>query len=102
MPPPDGISGPPGPPCFPLGRLVATPAALTALVVAKLSPYALLARHVRTDWGDLDGHDRRENERALAQGARLLSSYRLPDGSVVWVITEADRSATTLLTPEDY
>jgi len=54
---------------------------------------------MRGDWGDLDEHDRRENERALQGNGRLLSAYDLPDGSTVWAITEADRSATTLLTP---
>lgn len=102
MPTPDKSSIPDGLPRFALGRLVATPAALTVLIVAKVPPHSLLRRHVRGDWGDLDAQDRKENERALAQGTRLLSSYRLPDGETVWIITEADRSATTLLLPVDY
>lgn len=96
------MPAPDAPPLFPLGRLVATPAALTALVVAKVSPWALLARHAHADWGDLDEHDRAANDLALTAGTRLLSAYRLPDRTTVWVITEADRSATTLLLPDDY
>lgn len=106
MPMPDGQSptpeAPPIPPRFPPGKLVATPAALATLVVAKISPWTLLSRHVRGDWGDLDEHDRKENDRALAEGTRLLSAYSLPDGEKIWVITEADRSATTLLLPDEY
>jgi len=96
------------PPCpaasarFSTGQLVATPTALSVLVSFKVSPWSLLDRHARGDWGDLDEHDRRENDRALLAGDRLLSAYALPDGTRVWVITEADRSATTLLLPEDY
>jgi len=87
---------------FPLGQLVATPTALSALVHQKVSPWALVRRHEQGDWGDLDEHDRQENEWALTDGTRLLSAYALPDGTRIWVITEADRSATTLLLPEEY
>ena len=87
---------------FPLGRVVATPGVLDALAAAAVSPAALLARHVVGDWGDLDEEDRRENELSLTKGFRLLSSYGLPDGGKVWIITEADRSATTLLLPSEY
>jgi hypothetical protein len=62
---------------------------------------ALLARHLRGDWGDLDDHDRAVNAAALRDGARLLSAYKTPRGEV-WIITEADRSATTLLLPDEY
>ena len=95
-------TAPGGPPRFPLGRLVATPAALAALVASNVSPYSLLARHARLDWGNLGEDDRKENERALAEGGRLLSSYRLAEKETIWIITEADRSATTVLTPEEY
>jgi hypothetical protein len=54
------------------------------------------------DWGDLDEEDRRENERSLEDGCRLLSAYHLRDGTKIWIITEADRSATTLLLPSEY
>ncbi len=91
-----------GGPLFPLGRTVATPGVLGALALAGVMPQALLDRHARGDWGELDEEDRRANGQALSTGGRLLSAYALPDGVRVWVITEADRSATTLLLPEDY
>ena len=89
-------------PRFQLGQLVATPTAVSARVCLQVSPWTLLNRHVRGDWGDLDDHDRQENERALTAGTRLLSSYVLEDDTRLWIITEADRSATTLLLPEEY
>lgn len=87
---------------FSTGQLVATPTALSVLVSLKVSPWSLLDRHVRGDWGDMDAHDRQENEQALTDGSRLLSAYTLPNGTRIWVITEADRLATTLLLPEEY
>jgi hypothetical protein len=89
-------------PKFPLGRCVATPRALRAVAAAGVEPGALLARHVTGDWGELDEQDRAENERSLREGHRLLSAYPLPSGVKVWVITEYDRSVTTLLLPEEY
>lgn len=62
----------------------------------------LLSRHVRGDWGDLPKEDREENNLSLAKGFRLLSSYRTTADEKIWVITEADRSVTTLLLPEEY
>ncbi len=62
----------------------------------------VLKRHVTGDWGDLDPADRAENELSLRAGFRLLSAYALPDGTRIWLITEADRSATTLLLPDEY
>lgn len=85
-----------------LGRVVATPGALRVLSEAEEDPLRLLARHVSGDWGELDAHDRRENERSLKNGWRVFSSYPLGDGSKVWVITEADRSVTTILLPQEY
>ena len=86
---------------FALGRILATPGALEALREAGKDPFGYLSRHASGDWGDLDAHDRRENELALRHGRRLLSSYPVGEGRV-WVITEADRSATTLLLPSEY
>ena len=80
---------------------MATPGALRALSEAGTDPLRLLARHVSGDWGELDAHDRRENERSLKNGWRIISSYPLGDGKV-WVITEADRSSTTILLPSEY
>ncbi len=87
---------------FPLGRMLATPGALRAFEVADepLLPY--LERHARGEWGDLDEEDRRENDYSLTRHLRLLSAYRLRNGTKVWIITEADRSATTVLLPEEY
>jgi hypothetical protein len=64
-------------------------------------PFDYLARHATGDWGDLCAFDRRQNEIALREGLRVLSSY-LVGGECVWVITEADRSVTTILLPEEY
>lgn len=87
---------------FSLGQTVATPGALEALQAAGQEPAALLTRHQAGDWGDLAEEDKRENELSLAQGFRLLSAYHLTAGVKVWIITEADRSATTILLPSEY
>ena len=86
---------------FPLGRLVATPGALAMARAHGLDLAAFVARHQTGGWGDLCAKDRAANERALRTGARLLSRYATPGGPL-WVITEADRSATTVLRPEEY
>src|SRR5229473_925520 len=90
-------------PLFPLGQIVATPGALAALGKAGQTPLEFLAWHVRGDWGELCEEDHKENQLSLERGFRLLSSYRTSSGDTkVWVITEADRSVTTLLLPEEY
>jgi hypothetical protein len=89
-------------PRFDLGTVVATPGALEALILVRESPATFLARHAVGDWGDLGEDDRRENDRSLDYGCRLLSAYQLPDGSKIWIITEADRSSTTILLPGEY
>ena len=89
-------------PLFDLGQIVATPGALRALEEAGESPFAYLERHVTGDWGDLVEEDRQENELALRRGFRLFSAYRLQDETKIWIITEQDRSATTLLLPQEY
>jgi hypothetical protein len=86
---------------LPLGRIVATPGALELLSEAGEDPLRYLARHASEDWGDLDDYDRRENERSLKQGWRILSSYPVGE-KTIWVITEADRSVTTILLPEEH
>ena len=86
---------------LPLGRVAATQGALRVMAGAGEDPSSYLARHASGDWGELSPHDRRENERSLRHGWRVLSSYGV-GGSCVWVITEADRSVTTILLPEEY
>jgi hypothetical protein len=86
---------------LPLGRVVATPGALRVLFEAGEDPMRYLARHSSGDWGDLDKHDRKENELSLKHGWRIVSSY-LVGRETVWIITEADRSVTTILLPEEY
>jgi hypothetical protein len=84
-----------------LGRVVATPGALKLFLEGRRHPFEYLARHAAGDWGDLCFFDRRQNESALRDGYRVLSSY--PVGrECVWIITEADRSVTTILLPEEY
>ena len=86
---------------LPLGRVLATPGALELLVQAGGHPFDLLARHATGDWGELCAFDRRQNVAALREGYRVLSSYQVGEQRV-WVITEADRSITTILLPEEY
>ena len=89
-------------PLFPPGQIVATPAALALLDQINKSPLEFISRHLRGDWGDLYQEDRTENELSLKHGFRLMSSYQVSDTEKLWVITEADRSVTTLLLPEEY
>ena len=86
---------------LPLGRVVATPGALKLLMEAREHPFNYLARHATGDWGELCAFDRRQNQIALREGYRVLSSYPIGTESV-WIITEADRSITTILLPEEY
>ena len=85
---------------FPIGRVVSTPGALNATTPAET--FGALVRHVQGDWGDVGREDWQANERALTNGGRLLSVYYTEHGVKFWIITEADRSATTLLLPEEY
>jgi hypothetical protein len=87
---------------FDPGQLVATRAAAEAFAASGESLYAYVLRHVAGDWGDLDPDDVIENELSLRHGFRLFSCYRLNSGVKVWCITEADRSVTTFLLPEEY
>ena len=87
---------------FQPGQIVATPGALDAFETSGEAPLAFLERHLAGDWGELDEHDTRENELSLQHGWRLLSAYTLSTGVKVWCITEADRSVTTFLLPDEY
>lgn len=86
---------------FELGQLLATPAALNHLALHGKTPMELLRRHARGDWGDLDDSDRDLNVRALAEGSRVLSAYGV-SGLKLYVITESDRSYTTVLLASEY
>ena len=87
---------------FSLGFVVATPGALDALELAGQNPAQLLKRHANGDWGDLCEEDRLANALSLEEGGRILSAYKLGTDAKVWVITEWDRSATTILLPSEY
>ena len=89
-------------PRFPLGQMVMTQGAAAALDEAGQSPFEFLNRHQRGDWGEVCEADRRENELSLRKGFRLLSVYHTKEGVKLYVITEWDRSVTTLLLSEDY
>ena len=91
---------------FEPGRFLATPAVLDA--VPRRTIFAAIERHLNGDWGDVCDSDKRANDRALKDGSRLLSAYHTPAlgdkkrETKFWIITEADRSATTVLLPSDY
>lgn len=88
---------------FKLGKVCATPGAIEAFDRAEVSPDWFIAKHHDGDWGDLSNEDIAENELSLKEGFRLLSTYTLPrTGVKIWIITEADRSVTTILLPEEY
>ncbi|MCP5056894.1 MAG: hypothetical protein GY937_09250 [bacterium] len=85
---------------FRLGRLVSTPGALKR--VSNSEMLRALQRHVNGDWGDVCSDDAEANDAAVGERARLLSSYTTGGGVCFWIITEADRSTTTVLLPKEY
>ena len=88
---------------FSLGKIVSTPGALDALARANQQPHDFLDRHAAGDWGaELSEEDKAENEYSLQHGFRILSSYKTAAGEKLWIITEADRSASSLILPEEY
>ena len=87
---------------FSLGHIVATPGALDALRRIGKRASVYLDRHARGDWGDVPPEDAAENEISIQQGLRILSAYRLSDGEKIWIITEADRTSTCVLLPDEY
>ena len=89
-------------PLFELGRVMSTPGALAAFEKSGEVPDTFLDRHVAGDWGALGEHDKHANAAALTDGDRLLSKYHLRDGTAFYIITEHDRSLTTILLPEEY
>lgn len=87
---------------FALGQTVITPGAEEALEIAGQTATEFLCRHAAGDWGELSDDDIKENELSLEKGFRLLSRYETTKGECFWIITEADRSATTILLPSEY
>jgi hypothetical protein len=87
---------------FPLGQTFITRGALDALTEAGQSAAEFLRRHQRGDWGDLCREDKRENEFSVPRHLRILSKYHTAEGTPLYVITEADRSATTILRVDEY
>lgn len=87
---------------FPLGRVVATPGVVELAAETGIDLASYLRRHAKGDWGDLDNEDKKTNDEALRYGNRLLSAYEVGNGDKIWIITEWDRSVTTLLKPEEY
>jgi hypothetical protein len=87
---------------FRLGRLLVTPGALAAITDSGQTPWDFLVRHMAGDWGIVSEQDKLLNDEAVGAGDRLLSSYLTAKVIKVWVLTEADRSATTILLPEEY
>jgi hypothetical protein len=85
-----------------LGTVVATPGALAALEEARESSLGFLMRHASRDWGEVPPEDWEENEFSIKQELRVLSAYTLRSGQKIWIITEADRSVTTILLPDEY
>jgi hypothetical protein len=89
-------------PLFSAGQIVKAPGALALLEHADRPPLELLSRHLRGDWGGLCHDDKAENELSLKYGFRLMSSYQITETEKLWVITEGERSVTTLLLPAEY
>jgi len=90
-------------PLFSLGRVVSTPGALEALQRCGQSPWEFLSRHVQGDWGEVDAEDKQANDDALVHGERLLSAYTLADNETrIWCISEADRSSSAIILPQEY
>ena len=86
---------------FPLGKTCITPGALKECELISLSPSRLLDRHVQGDWSEMDKEDQMFNRQAISAGSRIFSAYTCRD-CTFYVITEADRSVTTVLLPEEY
>lgn len=84
------------------GHIVATPGFMAAVQADETDARQFITRHLSGDWGDVCEEDRAANDAALKDGDRLLSSYETNGGTKFWIITEADRSATTLLLPSEY
>jgi hypothetical protein len=87
---------------FSLGIIVGTTAAVAALERNNQLPTAFLERHESGDWGEVSEEAKKENDLSVEEGFRILSVYSLKDGTKIWILTEDDRSVTTLLLPDDH
>ena len=87
---------------FPLGKVVTTPQALAAIINSGQLPMDFVSRHAKGDWGDLCQDDKEANNQAIENGERILSAYRTLNGIKLWIISEADRTSTCILVPEEY
>lgn len=87
---------------FSLGRVVGTPGALDLLERLGGTPVSFLTRHAQGDWGDVSPESAKANDAAVEGGDRIMSVYRLGGGAEIWIVTEANRSTTTIMLPEDY
>lgn len=88
---------------FPAGQIIVTAGVDALIHQGRLNPNEYLRRHLSGDWGDLDEPDRLQNDAALESGEdRLFSSYQVAPNLKLWIITEWDRSVTTLLLPDEY
>lgn len=85
-----------------IGQILATPGALAALRESNASLHGLLVRHMQGDWGDVGPEDWTANDQALIRSERILSAYSIENNQTLWIITEWDRSMTTVLLPEEY
>ena len=88
-------------PLFKLGRILATPAAQEELAQLNYCPLDLLRKHMSGDWSEMDVEDQQSNQESIRKGSRIFSAYTI-QGTKFWVITEADRSSTTILLPSEY
>lgn len=87
---------------FSLGKIVATPGAIEAIEKVRGNPDTFLKRHQSGDWGDCDPDDKRENDLSVREGFRIFSVYNITADQKIWIITEADRSSTCILLPDEY
>lgn len=89
-------------PLFDLGQFGATPGALSTMAQLDISPLDLIYKHITGDWSDMSAEDQEQNLHAIRSGMRVFSSYKIGATTKIWIITEADRSSTTLLLPSEY
>jgi hypothetical protein len=89
-------------PKFDLGTIRATPGAIAALAESGQEPAFFLNKHITGDWGDMSAGDKQLNDEAVNDETRVFSAYRTLRDQKIWIITEADRSQTTILLPEEY